>query len=142
MTKTLTLIALTLALGGAHADSTSSASSAASNSVGSISNSIGKSSDSSSGKTDVMAGDYRIRQVAAAPGKPGLVRVDLAGAAPQLADQALWLDLPVATAQGLQAGQVLTVAARPYGLAFSHAGAAEPFFLALQATAPLDPVKL
>lgn len=138
MNKTLVLVALSAALFAARADSASSASSAASKSVGSISDSIGTSSDSSSGKTQVLAGDYRITQVAAAPGKPGQVRVNLAGAA----EQTLWLDLPEATATGLQAGQVLTVALRPYGLAFSREGAAEPFFLALQANAQLDPVKL
>ena len=66
-----------------HATSfTSSASSAGSASSGSISDSIGASSNSSSGEDRVAAGEYRVIDIAQAPGKVGTTRMTLPAVAP------------------------------------------------------------
>ena len=61
-----------------HATSlTSSASSAGSASSGSVSDSIGASSNSSSGENRVAAGEYRVIDIAQAPGKADTTRMTL-----------------------------------------------------------------
>ena len=78
----------------AHADSfTSSASSAGSASIGSISDSFGGSSNSSRGNNKPADGDYRIVEIAKAPGRPGVARVTMQADDPQ---QRIVLDLPQA----------------------------------------------
>lgn len=104
----------------------SSASSAGSASVGSLSDSIGGSSDSSAGNGRVAAGGYRV--VAAAMAADGRQRLQMQGVADGGA--AFELLLPTAAAV-LAVGDLVDVQARPYGLAFARATAAEPFFVAL-----------
>jgi hypothetical protein len=121
---------LGLALAAAQADTvTSSASSLASKSVGSVSDSFQTSSESSSGETKAAAGPYTVTRVAQlADGRQELQL------APQTAAQApLTLRLPAALVaeQGLQAGAALHVLTRPYGLAVAHQAEGEPFFVAL-----------
>lgn len=119
---------------------TSSASSALdslSTSVGVFSNAVsGVSSSSSLGGGKVAQGDYRIEQARELPGLPGraaMVALDLRADEPDAgaALQPWQLRLPagVATAQGLQAGQLVTVRERTYGFGLWHAGAVQPFYL-------------
>lgn len=115
----------------AHADSfTSSASSAGSASSGSVSDSIGGSSKSSSGDDKkVAAGQYRVLDVAQAPGKPGATRLTLRSDE----GQQFFLDLPQAALaeRALPAGALVQVSERPYGYEFAHADTRQAFFLAL-----------
>lgn len=116
----------------AQADSfTSSASSAGSASSASISDSISDSSTSSSGEDRVAAGQYRVIQVAEAPGKPNTTRMvlrALAGA------REFHLDVPdrALAQRGVSTGELLEVKQRVYGFEFAHADTQRPFFLALQ----------
>jgi hypothetical protein len=112
----------------AWADTTSSASSAASNSVGSVSNSIKSSSNSSSGEKKVAQGDYRLMDVAQVEGRPELARLQLQNADGEFA---LLVPRSVQEGAGLQAGGTVAVLERAYGLQFSLKGQAEPFFLAV-----------
>lgn len=117
--------------GTAYAESfTSSASSAASTSSASISNSLDGSSDSSQNKEKTAAGDYRITEVAQAPGREGLLRVKMQADG---ATQVLALDLPQAIfqAQTLQPGDVVRVERPPYGFSFARADTREAFYLVL-----------
>ncbi|MCD0417963.1 hypothetical protein LOC51_12150 [Rubrivivax sp. JA1024] len=115
----------------AHAESlASSASSAGSASSASVSHSIEGSSDSSSRAADRVAGDYRVVDVAQAPGRPGelrltLQRLDDAGAELRLYVPAGALAQPLATGERIQARE------RGYGYEFRRGDAPEPFFLAL-----------
>lgn len=134
-------IGLCLSAGPVAAESiASSASSAGSESVGSLSNSVGASSDSSTGGK-VAAGAYQV--VASAPAADGRQRLTLQ--AVQDARRSFELLLPVQAAV-VQAGDVIDVQERPYGLAFARAQAAEPFFIALadgwQGELGLRPVRL
>lgn len=118
-----------LAAGPVAAESiASSASSAGSASVGSLSESIGGSSDASSGRQTADAGTYRV--LAVAPLDGGRQRLTLQSEAEP--GRTFTLTLPLAAAT-LVPGARVEVQARPYGLAFAHAGAAPgaPFFLAL-----------
>ena len=117
----------------AHAESlASSASSAGSASSASVSHSIEGSSDSSSQAADRVAGDYRVVDVAQAPGRPGelrltLQRLDDAGAGGELR-----LYVPAgALAQPLATGERIQARERGYGYEFRRGDAPEPFFLAL-----------
>ncbi|MYN02736.1 hypothetical protein GTP41_11565 [Pseudoduganella sp. DS3] len=114
-----------------HADSfTSSASSAGSASSGSVSDSISGSSKSSSGDDKkVAAGQYRVMDVAQAPGKPGATRLTLRSDE----GQQFFLDLPQAALaeRALPAGALVQVSERPYGYEFAHADTRQAFFLAL-----------
>ncbi len=138
VTKTLSLAAafvLTLAGTPAMADLTSSASSAASKSVGSSSTSIEKSSESSSGDKKVAQGQYKVIDIAEAPQNPDKVRVHLQ-AAGQGATEDFYLVLPREAAERgqLAAGQLIEAQQRTYGLAFAvvtTAANAAPFFLVL-----------
>lgn len=142
----LVLAALALAISPAFADTiTSSVSSAASQSIGSVSDSISGSSDSSSGKGEarVAAGPYRI--VALTPGgertRLALTPLDAQGEAQGFA---LHLPAELVQRQQLQAGQSLHIQARAYGWAVAREAAATPFFLVLEDSArrELDSVKL
>lgn len=117
--------------GTVYAESfTSSASSAASTSSASISTSLDGSSDSSSHKEKTAAGDYRITEVAQAPGGDGLLRVKMRTDA---SAQTLALNLPKAIfqAQALQVGDVVRVERPAYGFAFARTDTHEPFYLVL-----------
>jgi uncharacterized low-complexity protein len=114
----------------------SSASSAGSESSGSVSDSIGASSNSSK-KDDrkVGQGRYRVVEVAAAEGRPGMMQVALAadeGVSPE-ALQTFHLYVPAQTLaqQPLAAGQRVRVKEREYGLEFSDDASQRPFFLVL-----------
>lgn len=117
----------------ARADS--SASSAVSNSVsasvGSLSTSVERSSDSSSKGKNVAAGDYRVIEVAAAPGREGQMRVRLQAVAGSGAEGEFFLYLPPATlAQGgIATGQVVSARTRPYGVEFAQGEPRQAFFL-------------
>lgn len=137
----LALFGGALALAAAHAafaDSlASSAASAASQSVGSVSTSLQGSSNSSSRGNTVAEGDYEVTNVAAAPGKPGMLTlrmkatVDTAGTRDD--DGAFTLVLPQAALgeRGIAAGETVQVRHRPYGYEFARASNREPFFLVL-----------
>lgn len=113
----------------AHADSAvSSASSAGSASSGSVSDSLRGSSRSSNRDDKVAEGDYRIVDVAAAPGKPGMLRLTL-----QADGAEFQLDLPQRTGERsrLVAGDLVHARHRPYGIEFARVDSREPFFLVL-----------
>ncbi len=118
------------------AESTSSASSAASTSIGSSSTSIEKSSDSSTAKDRVAQGNYTIIAIATDGLKADTVRVALLGAAPG-AGNTVNLTLPRIAVEraNLTVGQTINATHRPYGLALSKlesaGGTAETFFLVL-----------
>jgi len=117
---------------GAHADSfTSSASSAGSASSGSVSGSLRGSSRSSSGGDDQAAAvDYRIVELAAAPDRPGLVRITLQADEPP---QRLVLDLPqvIAEQQRLVRGDPVQARKRVYGFEFARSDTRATFYLVL-----------
>lgn len=123
-------LALVLA-GAAHADSfTSSASSASSESIGSVSTSFGKSSDSSSGEKKVADGNYRVIQTAAAPERPGQLQLTLRAVAG--ADEfVLFVPQQTAARNGIDTGATISVKQRPYGVEFGRADTGRAFFLAL-----------
>ena len=113
-----------------HAESfASSASSAGSASSGSVSDSITGSSKSSSGDDKkVAAGQYRVIEVAEAPGKPGATRFKLRGEGNEFV-----LDVPKAALaeRALPAGAMVQVSERAYGYEFAFADTRQAFFLAL-----------
>ena len=137
----LTRLALLLAVAAAApAWAASSASSAVSDSittsVGSISNSIQKSSDSSSGKDEKTAeGDYKIIEVAAAPARPGTVRLKLQPVAGKDAGKAgeffLFMPQEAFEQSRLGPGHVVTAKPRPYGLQFTQTASQKVFFLVM-----------
>ena len=113
---------------------TSSVVSTGSQSIGSSSTSIEKSSESVSGDKRVAQGDYTVVEVAALEQRPGMLRVHLqAVAGPE--DFYLLLPRQAAERGAVAPGQVITAQQRPYGVAFTAAGAsadqAVPFFLVL-----------
>ena len=142
ITPRLATLALLLAVAAAPALSASSASSAVSDSLttssGSVSNSIQKSSDSSSGKDEKVAeGDYKIIEVAAAPTRPGTVRLKLQqvvdGAQAGKADEFfLFMPQEAFDQSRLGPGHVVTAKPRPYGLQFTQAASQKVFFLVLE----------
>lgn len=111
----------------------SSASSAGSASSGSVSDSMGSSSNSSGDDKRVAAGQYRVIDIAAAPGKPDTTRMTLHAATPG-ASQEFTLDVPnKALAQrGVGKGELVQVNTREYGYEFAHADSKQAFFLALE----------
>ena len=119
----------------AHAASTaaSSASSAGSASSGSVSDSIGTSSNSSGGDDRVAAGQYRVIDLAPAPGKPDTTRMTLHAAAAG-ATRTFTLDVPnrALAQRGVDKGALVQVNAREYGYEFAHADSKQAFFLALE----------
>jgi hypothetical protein len=118
-----------------HAASTaaSSASSAGSASSGSVSDSIGSSSNSSGDDRRVAAGEYRVIDVAAAPGKPNTTRMTLHAAALG-ATREFTLDVPnrALAQRAVAKGELVQVNAREYGYEFAHADNKQAFFLALE----------
>ena len=127
----LTLLALSLpALASGSASSVSLEGSSAS--VGSVSTSLETSSDASSKGDDVAQGDYRIVDIAAAPARPGALRVTLhavAGAGDRLV---LTLPQETARAAGLAVGGMVHAQSRAHGLEFSHGEPRQAFFLVLR----------
>lgn len=118
----------------AHADSVaSSASSAGSASSASISDSIGGSSNSSNRDRRVTAGDYKVIDIAQAPGKAETTRLTLRPVAGTPA-QEFTLDVPnrALAARAVDAGAIVHVNERVYGYEFAYADTKQPFFLALQ----------
>lgn len=112
---------------------TSSASSAASESVGSVSDSLSGSSKSSSEDKKVAEGDYRVLQVAALEGRPGMLRLTMQAVDRPGTDGAITLDLPqkALKQRTLTAGDVVRTRQRAYGYEFAHADTREAFFLVL-----------
>jgi len=131
----LTIAALAAACAvPAHADSVaSSASSAGSASSASISDSIGGSSNSSNRDRRVTAGDYKVIDIAQAPGKAETTRLTLRPVAGTPA-QEFTLDVPnrALAARAVDAGAIVHVNERVYGYEFAYADTRQPFFLALQ----------
>jgi type IV secretory pathway TrbL component len=127
------LVAATLGLAmQAHADSTSSASSAGSASSGSVSDSLAGSSNSSKGDDKRRAdGNYQIIDIDHTPGRAGSTRVAMQAGDPQ---QRIVLDLPEAVfaKQGLARGDFVHAQNRSYGLEFARADTREAFFLVLE----------
>jgi hypothetical protein len=136
---TAAVLAVSLVLTAPTVWAASSASSAslegASASVGSLSTSVETSSNSSTGGDRKAAGPYRVEQVAVAADRPGHVRIALvpADAAAYPEARAMALVVPEATAKTarLQRGDVVVVAERDFGLAFSRSDQAGAFFVAL-----------
>jgi hypothetical protein len=151
--KQMSLVGLLCSALSAPVWAASSASSAASDSVGrilgSFSNSLGRSSDSSTGGEKAAAGDYKVIEVAEvfddivpastvagterALGDDRL-RLKLQAVADDSPAGAFYLYLPRAALQQGQVavGHVVSAKARPYGLEFSATTTTrEPFFLVL-----------
>ena len=127
--RTLVVAALGLAM-QAHADSTSSASSAGSASSGSVSDSLAGSSNSSTGNDRRADGNYQIIDIDPTPGRAGSTRVAMqAGESNRIV-----LDLPhaVFARQGLARGDFVLAQNRSYGLEFARADTREAFFLVLE----------
>jgi hypothetical protein len=132
-------LALALALGisaqAAHADTTISASisDSVSTAVGSVSTSLKKSSQSSTGDDKTAAGDYRVIEMAALDGQPGMVRLKLQATAEQAQRDEFYLLLPQkAVDQGqVREGAIVTAQPRPFGLAFAAGQPRQPFFLVM-----------
>lgn len=122
-------------LSAAQAESfASSASSAGSASSGSISDSLRGSSNSSQRDRNNLAGDYRVIDVAALPGRAGMLRLTMQLAAAQAAgEDVITLDLPQAAlgARGMAVGDTVRANERPYGYEFARGDTREAFFLAL-----------
>ena len=114
--------------------STSSASSAGSASSGSVSDSIGGSSDASSpDKEKVAQGEYRVVNVAAAPDRPGKVRLTLQGTEPAATREfVLFVPEQALATRPVAAGDHVFTQVRPYGFEFAHADTRQAFFLALK----------
>jgi hypothetical protein len=115
----------------AHAESfTSSAVSTGSASSGSVSASLHGSSNSSTGDNKTADGNYRIIDVAMAPGRAGITRVTM-----QIDDtqQRIVLDLPQAIAekQNLGRGDLVHAQHRVYGFEFARNDTREAFYLVL-----------
>ena len=117
----------------AASSAASSASDSSATSVGSISGSFEKSSASSSKTTGVAQGDYKIIELAAAPQRPGDLRIKLQAVAEPGADGEIFLTLPQqALEQGaLALGDTVTARPRPYGTEFASGVTGQAFFLVL-----------
>ena len=120
------------ALGASSASSVSLEGSSAS--VGSLSTSIETSSNASSKGDKVAQGDYRIVDMAAAPSRPGVVRLTLQAVADAGAEGPLWLYLPQETAAGhrLAVGAVVSARQHDYGVEFAQGEPRQAFFLVLR----------
>ena len=134
LSRTLCLAAFAAACAApVHATSfTSSASSAGSASSGSISDSIGASSNSSSGEDRVAAGEYRVIDIAQAPGKVDTTRMTLRALAGPAREFTLDVPNRALAGRGVGKGELLQVSERVYGFEFAHADTRRAFFLALQ----------
>jgi hypothetical protein len=127
----LTLL-LALAL-PTHADSlASSASSAGSASSGSVSDSIGASSDSSTRDREVTEGEYRVLEVAEAPGRAGTARLKLRATGDGSTNEfMLYVPREAMAQRQLGTGDLVQVRKRPYGFEFAYDDTRRAFFLAL-----------
>lgn len=128
MRPVLLALALTAASAAQAESLVSSTASAGSMVSGSVSDSLKTSSASSSGGERRAEGRYRVTEVAWA--EAGKLRLTLArdGAAPV----ALTLPAQALAERPLQVGDEVQATPQPYGIAFAHADAAEPFFLVLE----------
>jgi len=117
----------------AASSSASSALDSLSTSVGQSSDSISRSSNSSGGNARLAQGDYRVVELVALAGEPGMLRLTLQALPGTGAEGEFALRLPEAAAvRGhVEAGATVTATAREYGLAFSNAVDAQAFFLVL-----------
>lgn len=109
----------------------SSASSAGSASIGSLSDSLRNSSGSST--RNVVEGDYRIVDVAAA-GRPDTLRLKMEHVAHAGEDGAvIYVDVPRSALGDRSAapGEIVAVRQRPYGYQFAWADTRAAFFLVL-----------
>lgn len=137
LTAALALSAACLAPAHAAGLSASSASESIGTSIGSLSTSLQQSSASSTGDKRVAAGEYRLIELAAAPGRPGQLRLTLQAkaetAGEAVAANTFYLFLPEAAlkAARLQAGDAVLARAKPYGLEFAEARSQQAFFLVL-----------
>jgi hypothetical protein len=118
-----------------HAESfASSASSAGSASSGSVSDSLGNSSKSST-RTNTADGDYRVIEVAELADRPGMLQLTLQATAPGAGHEfVLKLPRQALAPRGINAGDIVQVRNRDYGLEFARANEAqarEAFFLVL-----------
>ncbi|MBC7481891.1 MAG: hypothetical protein H7337_08345 [Rhizobacter sp.] len=120
----------------AASSATSSASDSSATSVGSSSGSVEKSSAGSSKATGVAQGDYKIIEFAAAPQRPGTLRIKLQALADPGVDGEIFLTLPQqAFEQGaLALGDTVTARPRPYGTEFASGLTGHAFFLVLTDT--------
>ncbi|MFZ4652062.1 MAG: hypothetical protein ACOYLV_15225 [Rubrivivax sp.] len=125
-----------IAVGPARAASSASSASSegSSASVGSLSTSVEGSSRSSTGGNRFVEGAYRIVEIAAAPERPGMVRLRLQPVADAASAAALALVLPEQALQAaaLGTGALVELRDRAWGLEFSHGQPQRPFFLALR----------
>ena len=130
-----TAVLLTAALPAmAASTATSSASDSSTTSVGSVSGSIQKSSAASSKPpTPLLAGDYRVVEVAAIAERPGTMRLTLQALADPSAEGEFQLFVPQEAfdRSQLAAGQTVTARERSYGLEFSLTETRQAFFLVL-----------
>ena len=138
-----TLAAFSLLIGAfampcqAASSAASSASESVGASVGSVSGSLQTSSGSSTKGKGVAAGDYKIIDVAAAPERPGMVRLQLqlqlqahADASAQ-GEISLYLPQRALEQSQLQLGQQVTARPRAYGVEFSNSQTQQAFYLVL-----------
>ena len=119
---------------GSASSASSAGSSAGSASSGSLSDSIGGSSNASSpDKEKVAQGEYRVVDVAAAPDRPGKIRLTLQGTEPTATPEfVLLVPEKALAARAITAGDHVVTHVRPYGFEFAHADTRQAFFLALK----------
>ncbi len=79
----------------------------------------------------MAAGTYRVTEVAAAPGKPGKLQLQMAPVSEGGQAFTLTLDAQLAQQQGVGVGSLLDAQPRAYGVAFALTAAPQPFLLAL-----------
>ncbi len=125
--------ALAESLAGSASSAGVSASSAGSTSVKGSSDAISGSSDSSTGADDVAAGDYRLAAIESVADQAEWVNLKLEplAGAQQAVDFKLKLPAATANREQLNAGDVIRVAHRPYGLEFTNDKTNAPFYLVL-----------
>ena len=135
--KYLACLAILICMSTGQSQAASSAASSASDSigtsVGSASGSVQKSSGSSSKGQALAEGDYRIVAIAAAPDRPGSVRMKLQAVADNSEVSELFLTVPQAALDHGRLAQGGTVSARKrsYGAEFANAATRQVFFLVL-----------
>ena len=120
----------------AASSAASSVSDSVGTSVGSVSGSLKTSSGSSTKGDGVAAGDYKIIDVAAAPERPGMVRLHLqaqvqADAGVAQDDFFLYLPQRALDQSQLALGQQVTAKPRAYGVEFSNSQTQQAFYLVL-----------
>jgi len=104
-------------------------------SVGSVSTSFNASSDASSPGRPLRTGEYRVQQIAAAPGREGYLRLTLRAlpAAAGGEEQHLYLPHATVASAALAEGMLISARERSYGLELAKVAAdgqaREAFFL-------------